>query len=130
MNTTRAMCHTLIAAGLLAFGACDLNPQPLPPGDTADGGVTSSPTTGTGASSGGTGTSSGSFGGASSSGSSSGFQNAADAGVGGDAAVIIVSEAGLDGGAGPGDAGVDAEAGSTDTGSNDGEGGGCLGEQE
>jgi hypothetical protein len=38
MRTVAAVCHTLLAAGMLAYAACDLNPQPLPPGETPEGG--------------------------------------------------------------------------------------------
>jgi len=39
-RTSRVLCLTGAAFGFAAGYACSLNPQPLPPGDTAEGGKT------------------------------------------------------------------------------------------
>ncbi len=39
MRAARVVCRVLVTAGLVALGACDLNPQPLPPGDTPESGA-------------------------------------------------------------------------------------------
>jgi hypothetical protein len=54
----RACGLLLVAASLLGFGACVLNPQPLPPGDGPEAGP-AGPTTGTGGSGSGGGSTSG-----------------------------------------------------------------------
>lgn len=56
----RLLCVAGLALGLGAFYACSLNPQPLPPGDTAEGGKTN---LGTDASTGHLGDDGGEFGG-------------------------------------------------------------------
>jgi len=72
----RVFCLAGVALGLGAAYACSLNPQPLPPGDTADGGETvvghDASTFGPGADSGGSFAGDGPTGGAAPDGSSDG----------------------------------------------------------
>ena len=107
----------LLSLALVA-GACSLNPQPLPPGNQPEGGLSSS--------GGGSGSSSGSSSGTGGSSSSSGSSSSGGGGSGGSSGGLADAGAFLDAGTGDAatlapDASDDGEAGPVPEGGADGE---------